>query len=66
VDEKGLMTRGFAVVAWPAKYDSSGVMTFLVGPQGIVYQKDLGAETEEKVKEIAVFDPDDSWDPTGD
>ena len=66
VDDKGLMTRGFAVLAWPAKYESSGVMSFLVGPQGIVYQKDLGPDTEEAVKGIAVFDPDESWDPTGD
>lgn len=66
VDEKGLMTRGYAMVAWPAKYGNSGVMTFLVGNQGIVYQKDLGEETERAAKTITAFDPDESWDPTGD
>jgi Protein of unknown function (DUF2950) len=65
-DEKGRMTRGFAMIAWPAKYGTSGVMTFLVGPQGIVFQKDLGEKTEEVAGKITAFDPDDSWDPTGD
>jgi hypothetical protein len=46
VDKKGLMTGGFAAVAWPAKYGNSGVMTFVVDQQGIVFQKDLGPETE--------------------
>lgn len=66
VDATGLMTRGYAMLAWPAKYGNSGVMTFLVGPQGIVYQKDLGEETEKVAKAITAFDPDESWDPTGD
>jgi hypothetical protein len=65
-DEKGRMTRGFAMVAWPAKYGTSGVMTFVVGPQGIVYQKDLGEKTDQAADQIKSFDPDDSWDPTGD
>ena len=43
----GRMTGGFAFVAYPAEYRSSGVMTFLVGPRGVVYQKDLGETTEE-------------------
>jgi hypothetical protein len=60
------MTRGFAMIAWPAKHGTSGVMTFLVGTQGIVYQKDLGEKTDEAVEKIKSFDPDDSWDPTGD
>src|SRR4030095_6738602 len=46
LDKQGRMTGGFAGVAWPAKYGNSGVMTFLVNQRGIVYQKDLGAETE--------------------
>jgi hypothetical protein len=58
------MTRGFALVAWPAKYGNSGVMTFLVSARGIVYQKDLGEETETTVAKIVAFDPDQSWDPT--
>ncbi|MGH9364779.1 MAG: DUF2950 domain-containing protein [Thermoanaerobaculia bacterium] len=66
LDEKGAMTKGFALVAWPAKYGSSGVMTFLVGRQGIVFQKDLGASTEAAVAGIAAYDPDETWTPTGD
>jgi hypothetical protein len=57
----GRMTGGFAFVAYPAEYGSSGVMTFLVGPRGVVYQKDLGETTEEAAKGIAAFDPDRTW-----
>jgi hypothetical protein len=66
VDAKGRMTAGFALIAWPAKHGMSGVMTFVVGPQGIVYQKDLGEDTEAAVAKLNSFDPDESWDPTGD
>ena len=58
----GRMTEGFAFVAYPAEYRSSGVMTFLVGPRGVVYQKDLGETTEEAAKGIAAFDPDSTWE----
>jgi hypothetical protein len=57
----GRMTGGFAFVAYPAEYGSSGVMTFLVGPRGVVYQKDLGETTEEIAKGTAAFDPDSTW-----
>lgn len=57
----GRMTGGFAFVAYPAEYRSSGVMTFLVGPRGVVYQKDLGDGTEEAAKGMAAFDPDGTW-----
>ncbi len=66
VDEKGLMTRGFAAVAWPAKYGNSGIMTFLVNQQGIVFQKDLGPETETTIKGVQTYEPDSSWAPTRD
>lgn len=66
VDGKGAMTKGFAVVAWPAKYGSSGVMTFVVDRKGIVFQKDLGEETATAAAAITAFDPDDSWNPTAD
>lgn len=66
IDEHGRMTGGFALLAWPAKYGSSGWMTFVVGPQGISYQKDFGPETGTAVAELSVFDPDSSWEPTGD
>ena len=66
VDAKGLMTRGFAAVAWPAKYDNSGIMSFLVNQQGIIFQKDLGPETETIIKDLTTYDPDASWAPTRD
>jgi hypothetical protein len=66
LDGQGRLASGFAVVAWPATYDNSGVMTFLVNQQGIVFQKDLGASTAHAVAQIQAYDPDASWDPTGD
>ena len=66
VDGQGLMTGGFAAVAWPAKYGNSGIMSFLVSQQGIVFQKDLGAETDTAVAAITAYDPDSSWNPTPD
>ncbi len=66
LDETGLMTDGFAAVAWPATYGNSGIMTFVINQRGIVFQKDLGADTEQAVAAITSFDPDESWAPTGD
>jgi hypothetical protein len=60
----GRMTGGFAQVAWPADYGSSGVMTFIVGPQGVVFQKDLGKDTATAAKSMTTYDPDGSWEPT--
>jgi hypothetical protein len=60
----GRMTGGFALIAWPADHGSSGVMTFMVGEQGVVFQKDLGQGTTDAVKAITAYDPDDSWEPT--
>jgi hypothetical protein len=57
----GRMTGGFALVAWPAVFNSSGIMTFIVGPDGDVYQKDLGAETGAIAAKMTAFDPDLSW-----
>ena len=62
----GKMTGGFALVAYPAEHGSSGVMTFVVGPQGIVYQKDLGPKTADAGKTMKTYDPDDSWTPVRD
>ncbi len=58
----GRMTGGFASIAWPAVYDSSGIMTFLVNDDGIVYQKDLGTDTERVVGTIESFDPGEGWE----
>ena len=66
VNEEGNLTGGFAVIARPAKYGNSGVMTFITNHRGLVYQKDLGAETEALAEEITTFDPDVSWAPTPD
>lgn len=52
---------GFALVAYPANYQSTGVMTFLVNHEGQVYQKDLGEKTEEAAQAVSLFDPDGSW-----
>jgi Protein of unknown function (DUF2950) len=48
-------------LAYPAEYRKTGVMTFVIGPGGIAYQKDLGPETAETAKTIQSFDPDDTW-----
>jgi Protein of unknown function (DUF2950) len=57
----GLLTEGFALVAWPAEYGSSGVQTFIVNQDGVVFQKDLGEDTATVVESIQSFDPDSSW-----
>lgn len=58
----GEMQKGFAMIAYPAEYKNSGVMTFLVDDKGTIYQKDLGTETAKVAGEITVFDPDSSWE----
>ena len=58
---KGKMIGGFALLAWPAEYGNSGVMTFLVNHNGVVYQKDLGGSTAALVKRVMRFDPDQTW-----
>jgi Protein of unknown function (DUF2950) len=60
----GKMTGGFAFVAYPAEYRSSGVMTFIVGVDGVVYQKDLGKKTEVLAKGMNEYNPDSSWQKT--
>ena len=57
----GKMTEGFGFVAYPAVYRSSGVMTFIVGTDGIVYQKDLGKQTEALGKVTKEYNPNSSW-----
>jgi hypothetical protein len=57
----GSMIGGFAIVAYPALYRASGVKTFTVNHEGIVYEKDLGPETAQIAAAITVFDPDKSW-----
>src|SRR5579863_10160486 len=57
----GKMTGGFAFVAYPAEYRSSGVMTFIVAEDGVVYQKDLGRKTDSLAKAMKEYNPDSSW-----
>ena len=57
------MTGGFAALAFPAEYGNSGIMTFVVNQQGIVFEKDLGEETAALAAAISEYDPDRSWAP---
>jgi hypothetical protein len=57
----GKMTDGFAIEAYPVEYRSSGVMTFIVGSDGVVHEKDLGKKTETEAKALKSFNPDSSW-----
>ncbi len=57
----GIMSEGFALLAYPAVYGASGVMTFIVNQDGVVYQKNLGKDTAKLAGKIMEFDPDDSW-----
>jgi hypothetical protein len=57
----GHMVAGFALVAWPAEYGVSGVMTFIVNQNGTVYQKDLGLKTGELAKAMTLYNPDRTW-----
>ncbi|MBR0693328.1 DUF2950 domain-containing protein [Bradyrhizobium lablabi] len=58
---KGKMIGGFALIAYPAEYGNSGVMTFMVNHAGTVYQKDLGPRTEIIARRLITFDPDQTW-----
>jgi hypothetical protein len=60
----GHMTGGFAMIAFPAQYGDSGIMTFIVGQTGVVFEKNLGRGTEAIARRIIAYDPDQSWQPT--
>jgi hypothetical protein len=57
----GQLTKGFAFVAYPAEYRNSGVVTFIVNQDGVVYEKDLGADTEKVAGAMTEYNPDSSW-----
>jgi hypothetical protein len=59
--KNGHMTEGYALVAWPAKYADTGVMTFIVNHDGIVYQKNLGPGTDAAARAITAYNPDATW-----
>lgn len=58
---EGKMIGGFGLIAFPARYGSSGVMTFMVNQDGVVFEKDLGKNTRKIVQTITAFDPDETW-----
>jgi hypothetical protein len=62
----GAMIGGFALAAAPAQYRVTGVKTFVVGPSGIVYEKDVGADTLKLFQSLDRFNPDKTWKPTHD
>jgi hypothetical protein len=64
--DNGAMTKGFALIAWPSNYGSTGIMTFVVDKSGIVYQKDLGRKTPEMAAAYTAYDPDKTWKPVAD
>ena len=63
---RGRMIGGFAAIAYPAKYGSSGIMTFIVNHDGAVFQRDLGPQTASKAAAITRFDPGPGWAPVPD
>lgn len=66
LDEQGLLRGCFGVIAWPAKYGNSGVMTFITDQRGIVFQKDLGPNTEQAAAAVDSYNPGPEWSPTPD
>ena len=62
---KGKMIGGFALVAYPAQYGSSGIMSFTVNHDGVVYEKDLGENTEKAALAMKLFNPDSTWEKVG-
>ena len=57
----GVMSGGFALAAWPAEYGATGVMTFIVNQDGVVFEKDLGKDTNAAAEKMMAFNPDKSW-----
>ncbi len=57
----GKMVLGFALVAYPAKYGASGIMTFIVNQEGVIYEKDMGEDTATAAIAMTIFDPDGTW-----
>ena len=59
---KGRMIGGFAILAWPIRYGDTGVMTFMVNQDGVVYEQDLGPDTATKAAAITIYNPDKAWE----
>jgi len=63
--KNGKMTEGYALIAWPAKYGDTGIMTFIVNQDGVVYQKNLGPGTATLARATTAYNPDSSWSKAG-
>jgi Protein of unknown function (DUF2950) len=59
----GKMTDGFAILAMPLKYGETGIMTFMISREGIVYEQDLGPDTVKLAVSITEYNPDENWSP---
>jgi len=59
----GKLTRGFAVLATPVRYAETGIMTFITGSDGIVYERDFGPDTAKIAGSIEIYNPDQNWSP---
>jgi hypothetical protein len=57
----GRMTEGYALVAWPERYDDTGVMTFIINKDGVVYEKNLGPGSDAAARAMTAYNPDGSW-----
>jgi len=60
----GKMTGGYAILAYPVEYRNSGIMTFMLGKDGVIYQKDLGEKTADEGSALTEYNPGDGWSPT--
>jgi hypothetical protein len=60
--KNGVMSGGFALVAWPAQYDVTGVMTFIVNHDAVIYQRDLGPDTGVVASAMSAYQPDSTWE----
>jgi hypothetical protein len=58
----GLMTEGYALIAWPERWGDTGVMSFIVSRDGVVYQKNLGPGTDALARKVTAYNPDSSWE----
>lgn len=64
--QDGRLTKGFGLLAWPAEYGNTGIMTFQINQSGMLYQKDLGEDTAASARAIKAYDPFPSWEPVTD
>ena len=62
----GAMIGGFGLVAAPAEYGMTGVKTFIVSHNGVIYEQDLGESTFDQYRAMKIYNPDPSWDPVAD